>query len=69
MGELFSDTSKIDIDLADRIVESTPKKLVKLFHQRYVPKLAELDKDLLDGLKNAGFQTYLGPDGSGLSER
>jgi hypothetical protein len=30
-----------------------------------VPKLAKLDKDLLDGLAKAGFKTTLGEDNSG----
>lgn len=52
--------------MADRIAESNPKHVVKLMHQRIIPKLAEADKDLLDGLAKAGFKTTQGPDGSGF---
>lgn len=56
----------VDLDYADRITEAMPKTLGKALHQRLVPKINELDKDMLDGLKKAGFKTYDGPDGSGF---
>jgi hypothetical protein len=34
--------------------------------ERIIPQLAEQDKDLLNGLKKAGFKTTLGPDNSGF---
>lgn len=34
--------------------------------ERIIPQLAEQDKDLLNGLKKAGFETTLGPDNSGF---
>lgn len=55
----------VDLDYADRVSEAMPKPVTKATLQRLVPKIAELDKDLLDGLKEKGFQTYLGPDTSG----
>jgi cation diffusion facilitator CzcD-associated flavoprotein CzcO len=56
----------VDLDYADRITEAMPKGLVKAIHQRLVPRIADLDRELLGGLKKAGFQTYDGPDGSGF---
>lgn len=35
-------------------------------HQRIIPKLKLADKEVLDGLAKAGFQTTDGPDGSGF---
>ncbi|KAK9233753.1 hypothetical protein V1525DRAFT_415499 [Lipomyces kononenkoae] len=55
----------VNLDYADRITEAMPKPVTKAVLQRLVPKIAELDKDLLEGLERAGFQTYLGPDGAG----
>jgi cation diffusion facilitator CzcD-associated flavoprotein CzcO len=55
----------VNLDYADRITEAMPKAVTKAVLQKLVPKIAELDKDLLQGLKKAGFQTYLGPDSSG----
>lgn len=46
--------------------EATPKSIVKLFHKRIVQTVAGLDKDMLDGLRKAGFQAYLGPEDTGL---
>ncbi|KAL8284307.1 hypothetical protein RQP46_005056 [Phenoliferia psychrophenolica] len=65
VGGLFGENTP-PTDLADRIGESNPKFVVKLMHQRIIPKLALADKELLDGLEKAGFQTTLGPDGSGF---
>jgi hypothetical protein len=65
MGSLYSEHGP-SIELADKIAESTPKFVVKLMHQRIIPKLAELDKDILEGIRKAGFQTTSGEDGSGF---
>ncbi|KAM0747991.1 hypothetical protein T439DRAFT_328648 [Meredithblackwellia eburnea MCA 4105] len=62
---LYSETSP-PTDLADRIGESNPKFVVKLIHERIVPKIALADKALLEGLDKAGFQYTFGPDGSGF---
>ncbi|KAK9350078.1 hypothetical protein V1523DRAFT_429419 [Lipomyces doorenjongii] len=64
-GTLFSEQGP-PTDLADRIAESTPKLIAKLFHQRLIPQVANLDADLLSGLANAGFKTTQGEDGSGF---
>ncbi|BEI85735.1 hypothetical protein CcaverHIS002_0600220 [Cutaneotrichosporon cavernicola] len=55
----------MSVETADRIADSFPKQVGKLFHQRIVKHLAVEDKEILDGLKAAGFKTYPGPDGSG----
>ncbi|KAA8917148.1 hypothetical protein TRICI_000715 [Trichomonascus ciferrii] len=57
----------VDLDYADRLTEATPKPIIKAVHQRLIPKIRELDKDLLEGLRKAGFQEYSGPDGSGFN--
>lgn len=54
------------IDLADKIAESNPKFIVKLFHKRLVKQLQVLDKDVLDGLTAAGFNHWVGPEDSGF---
>ncbi|AFR97657.2 monooxygenase [Cryptococcus neoformans] len=53
-------------DLSDRIAESNPKIIAKLFHKRLIPQLAEQDKEMLDGLKKAGFNSWLGPENAGF---
>jgi len=52
--------------LADRIAESNPKLVAKLYHKRIIPKLAEVDGELLNGLEKAGFKAWAGPEGSGF---
>src|ERR1700733_2263392 len=68
IGSLYPESGP-PIDLADKIAESTPKLIVKLIHQRIIHKLAELDKDILDGIRKTGFQTTSGEDGSGFIMR
>ncbi|ORY30774.1 hypothetical protein BCR39DRAFT_558455 [Naematelia encephala] len=53
-------------DLADRIAESNPKVVAKLFHKRIIPRLAEADGELIAGLKKAGFNWWAGPENSGF---
>ncbi|KAK9327658.1 hypothetical protein V1520DRAFT_348266 [Lipomyces starkeyi] len=64
-GTLFSEQGP-PTEVADRIAESTPKLIAKLFHQRLMPTIAGLDADLLSGLAKAGFKTTAGEDGSGF---
>jgi hypothetical protein len=52
--------------MADRIAESNPKPVVKLFHKRIIRELAEADRELLDGIANAGFKHWPGPESSGF---
>lgn len=63
-GDLWVDG--VDVDYGDRIADTTPKALQKAIHQRLIPKAAELDKDLIDGLIKANFQWYKGPDDAGF---
>ena len=65
VGGLYSETSP-PTDLADRIAESNPKLIAKLFHKRIIPELAKADKELLDGVKKAGFRSWLGPEDCGF---
>ncbi|KAI0041062.1 hypothetical protein FA95DRAFT_1683437 [Auriscalpium vulgare] len=53
-------------DVADRIAGSFPHYLMKLVHARYVNKIAELDKEMIDGLERVGFKLGWGVDGSGF---
>ncbi|KAI5123912.1 hypothetical protein M0805_005728 [Coniferiporia weirii] len=53
-------------EISDRVGASFPHFLVKLLHQRLAPEIAEMDKDLLDGLKKRGFKLNMGEDGSGV---
>lgn len=56
---------KQPIEVLDRITDSLPKQVGKIFHQRAVKDLAVADKEILDGLKKAGFKTWPGPEGTG----
>lgn len=62
---LYSETAP-PTDLADRIAESNPKLIAKLFHKRIIPDIAKADKDLLEGIKKAGFRSWLGPEDCGF---
>jgi cation diffusion facilitator CzcD-associated flavoprotein CzcO len=62
----FNEDTHNNLNFVDRTAEATPKAVVKLHHQRTVKTVAELDKELLDGLEKVGFRTYLGPDRTGL---
>lgn len=37
-----------------------------MYHQRIIPKLAQVDGELLSGLEKAGFKAWSGPEGSGF---
>ncbi|RSH90305.1 hypothetical protein EHS25_001639 [Saitozyma podzolica] len=52
--------------VADRIAESNPKFVAKLFHKRIIQDLKVHDGKLLDGLASKGFKTWQGPDDSGF---
>ncbi|CAN6674824.1 hypothetical protein TRVA0_067S00254 [Trichomonascus vanleenenianus] len=62
-GDLFQDG--VDLDYADRIADTMPKAVAKSMHEKLIARIAELDKDMIEGLKKAGFQWYPGPDGAG----
>ena len=65
VGGLYGENTP-PTDLADRIAESNPKLVAKLYHKRLIPKLAEADSELLSGLEKAGFKAWAGPEGSGF---
>ncbi|KAK9452539.1 hypothetical protein V1511DRAFT_490638 [Dipodascopsis uninucleata] len=50
----------------DLLAESVPKIVARLYHKRFVPKIAEADKDLLAGLEKAGFKLYKGMEDCGF---
>ncbi|KAK7204568.1 hypothetical protein BZA70DRAFT_279492 [Myxozyma melibiosi] len=56
----------LDTWTVDLLSESSPKYVGRLFHKRYVPEIKAKDKELLAGLKKAGFQLYDGRDGCGF---
>lgn len=64
-GGLYSETGP-DIDDADLIIQSLPFNLLlrELAPPMY-SKVAELDSELHEGLRKAGFEVSLGPYGSG----
>lgn len=51
---------------ADRLENTIPILLAKLFAQRQTKTLAEQDKDILDGLRSVGYQLNDGEEGSGF---
>ncbi|KAK9462292.1 uncharacterized protein V1516DRAFT_674238 [Lipomyces oligophaga] len=53
------------LEEADLISETVPKNVAKAYLKKTIPIIAELDKDILDGLHKAGFKTWSGPEGSG----
>ncbi|WVR05558.1 hypothetical protein IAU60_002577 [Kwoniella sp. DSM 27419] len=53
-------------NLADRIAESNPKVVAKLFHKRIMPQIAKADSEMLEGLAKAGFKAWQGPEDSGF---
>ncbi|KXN82268.1 putative indole-3-pyruvate monooxygenase YUCCA11 [Leucoagaricus sp. SymC.cos] len=53
-------------DTVDRIVAAFPRSVAIEFYQRRVKQLAELDKDILDGLRKVGFKLSEGALGCGV---
>ncbi|KAJ7596251.1 hypothetical protein C8J56DRAFT_924549 [Mycena floridula] len=54
------------IEIADIINASMPMPMMMEYARAQVKTLAELDKELLEGLHKAGFKTNLGPSNAGL---
>jgi hypothetical protein len=63
---LYSEGPVDDIDL---ITASIPYPVLKNTYQWLTRKTCELDKQLLDGLRAAGFETDFEPDGTGFHMR
>jgi cation diffusion facilitator CzcD-associated flavoprotein CzcO len=55
-----------DTETADLLVISVPYPLQVLSNQITTKRMVELDADLLAGLHAAGFETDIGPDGTGF---
>jgi len=53
-------------DIADRLNASFPNFMALEFHQRKVKEIAELDNELLDGLRSVGFKLTNGIQGTGF---
>ena len=54
------------VEDADLVTNSMPFTLLKEFHKQLTQRIATMDKELLDGLKAAGFSLDFGEDGSGF---
>lgn len=54
------------VEDADFVTNSLPFPLLTEFHKQLTQRIAEMDKDLLDGLAKAGFTVDFGEDGSGF---
>jgi len=54
------------IQEVDLLGAATPLPLLREFHKDLMKRIAELDRDLLEGLARAGFVTDFGEDGSGF---
>ncbi|WOO79961.1 putative indole-3-pyruvate monooxygenase YUCCA3 [Vanrija pseudolonga] len=66
-GGIFNEANveRFGIETLDRIANSFPRAVVKELHKRTISWLADVDSELLDGLKKAGFKTTPGPEGAG----
>jgi len=54
------------VDDADLIFASIPYPLLAVLHQQATATIADLDRELLNGLEKAGFKLDYGDDGSGI---
>jgi putative flavoprotein involved in K+ transport len=54
------------VDDADLIFASIPYPLLAVVHQQATATIADLDRELLNGLEKAGFKLDYGEDGSGI---
>ncbi|CAN6674829.1 hypothetical protein TRVA0_067S00364 [Trichomonascus vanleenenianus] len=63
LGEMWR--NGVDLNYADRIIGTMPNAVVKSTSEKLIARIAELDKDMIEGLKKASFQWYTGPDGAG----
>jgi putative flavoprotein involved in K+ transport len=54
------------VEDADFVTNSIPFPLLTDFHKQLTERIAEMDRDLLDGLRKAGFSLDFGEDGSGF---
>ncbi len=54
------------IEVSDLIFASFPIHSAIEISRRQTKRIAELDEKMLDSLRNVGFQTNLGPKGTGL---
>lgn len=54
------------VEDSDLILYSYPTSVLKAMQIKVTERCAEMDKELLDGLKAAGFKTDMGPNAAGL---
>jgi len=59
----------LPVDDADMIGNSIPFPVLEDLHKDMTRQIADLDRELIDGLNAAGFETNLGDDGSGFLMR
>ncbi|RJE24726.1 monooxygenase [Aspergillus sclerotialis] len=60
------DENSPPVDDADMLIHGLPTPVLKALHTGLTKKTTEYDRDMLDGLKRAGFKADLGPDDAGL---
>lgn len=56
----------IPVEDADLITSAIPLPVLTQAYQRLTERTTEMDRELLDGLRRAGFRTSLGDDGTGF---
>ncbi|KXN82267.1 putative indole-3-pyruvate monooxygenase YUCCA8 [Leucoagaricus sp. SymC.cos] len=54
------------VETVDRLTAAFPRAMATEFFQRRIKQLAEIDKDLLDGLRKVGFKLSEGAQGCGI---
>lgn len=64
-GELYSETSP-STEISDSLSASLPNALKFALAPMQTRQIAELDKELYDGLASVGFETWLGPGDQGM---
>ena len=63
----YDPKNKVPLEVADRIAQAMPIPPGEEMARRSTAKLAELDKDLLDNMENAGFQCFRGQRDTGVA--
>ena len=65
LGSVFFEGGP-SVDDADLLIHGLPTSVLKAIQVKVTEQYTEFDKDLLEGLRRAGFRTDTGPDGAGL---
>ncbi|KAF4122846.1 Flavin-binding monooxygenase-like [Geosmithia morbida] len=65
MGESYNENGP-SADDCDLMAHGTPTPLLKTREHSIAKRMAEVDRDMLDGITRAGFKVDMGPDDAGL---